>query len=408
LRAAALAAGLVPVLHGGRGGGRCAQVARRGLLEPVILGAAAVAFLSRPKTAPGPSERLVVREERARRDLSSAKEMVTQARETQERLQDALEALSKVEEELREAKQDMEDYPVPDYLQASHQQGKVMIAVTGASGVGKSSWINAVRRMRPKDAGAAKTGITETTLQPEMFAFPPRQGLIRRTFGRVLDKGLGVGRSLLAQNEPEDEPIQVGDRVLLRGVGGGFSGQVADVVAKDGPSSWDVRLADGSVIKAKRDQLTGVLAECVIWDLPGVGTPNCPQATYIKDMGIRYFDVVVLMTATRFTEAELMLVKELQKWKVPFFLVRNKTDSDVLSEIELEEDEVEEMLSGARRKEVAAGTVQTIKDYFRSEFDLNHIYCISTKRRLWEEFDFRQLEEDLEKAIKIQRTVDDP
>lgn len=37
-------------------------------------------------------------------------------------------------------------------------------------------------------------------------------------------------------------------------------------------------------------------------------------------MGIRYFDVALLVTSSRFTEAELMLAKELRRFDVPFFM----------------------------------------------------------------------------------------
>eukprot|EP00971_Amphidinium_carterae_P065322 1294521-Amphidinium_carterae.1 len=39
-------------------------------------------------------------------------------------------------------------------------------------------------------------------------------------------------------------------------------------------------------------------------------------------MGIRHFDLVVLMTSTRFTEPEALLLDELLLWGVPYFIVR--------------------------------------------------------------------------------------
>uniref|UniRef100_A0A7S1R1W1 IRG-type G domain-containing protein n=1 Tax=Alexandrium catenella TaxID=2925 RepID=A0A7S1R1W1_ALECA len=173
----------------------------------------------------------------------------------------------------------------------------------------------------------------------------------------------------------------------------------AEIVALKGRSSWDVRLGDGRVVTVDRSMLKGVSSACVFWDLPGVGTPNYPQATYVREMGIRYFDVVVLLTSTRFTEAELMLVKELRSWQVPFFLVRNKTDVDVQAEIEAEEDEEGTDLSKERREEVESETLQTIRDYFKAEFGLDRVYCISSRIRLADRFDFRMLERDLEEGM---------
>lgn len=46
------------------------------------------------------------------------------------------------------------------------------IAVTGESGTGKSSFINAIRELDSDDEGAAKTGVTETTTDPTPYEHP--------------------------------------------------------------------------------------------------------------------------------------------------------------------------------------------------------------------------------------------
>ncbi|KAI5607626.1 immunity-related GTPase family, e4 isoform X1 [Silurus asotus] len=46
------------------------------------------------------------------------------------------------------------------------------IAVTGESGTGKSSFINAIRELDNDDKGAAKTGVTETTTEPTAYEHP--------------------------------------------------------------------------------------------------------------------------------------------------------------------------------------------------------------------------------------------
>lgn len=46
------------------------------------------------------------------------------------------------------------------------------IAVTGESGTGKSSFINAIRGLDSDDEGAAKTGVTETTTDPTPYEHP--------------------------------------------------------------------------------------------------------------------------------------------------------------------------------------------------------------------------------------------
>ncbi|ROL47789.1 Interferon-inducible GTPase 5 [Anabarilius grahami] len=46
------------------------------------------------------------------------------------------------------------------------------IAVTGSTGAGKSSFINAIRGLQPDDVSAAPTGAIETTMIPTMYTHP--------------------------------------------------------------------------------------------------------------------------------------------------------------------------------------------------------------------------------------------
>mmetsp|Transcript_79575 Transcript_79575/g.200145 ORF Transcript_79575/g.200145 Transcript_79575/m.200145 type:complete len:304 (+) Transcript_79575:54-965(+) len=56
-----------------------------------------------------------------------------------------------------------EFYPKPVWLRTA---GQINIAITGLTGAGKSSLINALRRLRPNDPEAAPTGTVETTMAP--------------------------------------------------------------------------------------------------------------------------------------------------------------------------------------------------------------------------------------------------
>ncbi|XP_063800090.1 interferon-inducible GTPase 5-like [Pseudophryne corroboree] len=46
------------------------------------------------------------------------------------------------------------------------------IAVTGESGAGKSTFVNALRGLTDEDEGAAKTGVVETTMEPTAYSHP--------------------------------------------------------------------------------------------------------------------------------------------------------------------------------------------------------------------------------------------
>ncbi|XP_006034564.2 interferon-inducible GTPase 1-like [Alligator sinensis] len=49
---------------------------------------------------------------------------------------------------------------------------KLRIAVTGETGAGKSSFINAIRGVRPEQTGAAEIGVNETTIDPTPYECP--------------------------------------------------------------------------------------------------------------------------------------------------------------------------------------------------------------------------------------------
>jgi len=88
-----------------------------------------------------------------------------------------------------------------------------------------------------------------------------------------------------------------------------------------------------------------------LWDLPGAGTPDFPESTYIQNMGLRYFDSVLIVTAGSFTTMEVSLQLELQQHLVPFFMVRTKVDMDVWNN-KLDNDYSEEQTLSEIREEL--------------------------------------------------------
>jgi len=307
----------------------------------------------KPKTAPGPTEALVRRQKRAQEEAEEAKKQFRRASQffvntrestgvvlnrsapeivscARRRLEGALTALREANSELREAQADLRAYPVPEYLAPAQEQGAIMIGVTGYPGVGKSSWVNAVRRVSsPNDPDFAELCVDGPTMEPQMYRFPAQT------------------------NKP-----------------------------------------------------------CVIWDLPGVGTAGFPAETYLQNLGIRHFDVVVLITDQRFTEAELMLLDDLRHWNVPFFMVRNKIDLDVQRELESEQEVLDnrgfgDKLDNEERRDIVRETLINVKEDLSILHHVDSVYCISAIREFWQSFDFPRLEQDLTVALRRQRASEE-
>ena len=65
------------------------------------------------------------------------------------------------------------DGAIHDYMKS-----EVNIAITGSSGAGKSSLINSLRSLRPKDEGAAAVGVNETTMEPHPYPYAQNKNIV--------------------------------------------------------------------------------------------------------------------------------------------------------------------------------------------------------------------------------------
>eukprot|EP00959_Pyramimonas_sp_CCMP1952_P446652 9352291-Pyramimonas_sp.AAC.1 len=64
-------------------------------------------------------------------------------------------------------------------------------------------------------------------------------------------------------------------------------------------------------------------------------------------MGLRYFDMVILVVNQRVFENDVMVVSHLQKYGVPFIIVRTKMDQDVQN-VEDEEGDIDQVFRDIR------------------------------------------------------------
>ncbi|CAF94738.1 unnamed protein product, partial [Tetraodon nigroviridis] len=53
---------------------------------------------------------------------------------------------------------------------------------------------------------------------------------------------------------------------------------------------------------------------------------------YLKVVGFEKFDFFIIISATRFSENDVNLAKEIQKMGKKFYFVRSKVDNDLLNE----------------------------------------------------------------------------
>jgi len=70
-----------------------------------------------------------------------------------------------------------------------------------------------------------------------------------------------------------------------------------------------------------------------LWDLPGVGTPNFPQSSYLKDVGFETFDCFIILSESRFTENDKWLASSVLNGGKRFYFVRTKELPDIKREV---------------------------------------------------------------------------
>jgi len=115
----------------------------------------------------------------------------------------------------------------------------------------------------------------------------------------------------------------------------------------------------------------------LIWDLPGGGTKLFPEATYVRDMGLRYFDCVLVLSYGRIREVEVRIMENLVHFNVPCYPIRNKVDQDIQNnDDDLEEEELIANLRRDTEEKLRSSRVYLIsaKDLDREGLDGRILY----------------------------------
>lgn len=94
-------------------------------------------------------------------------------------------------------------------------------------------------------------------------------------------------------------------------------------------------------------RVDGVKVVYDIYDNPGYGTVKNPIRTHLRDIGVRYYDIVVLVVKDVISAADLDILEELEKFAVEVIVVRNHVQIHIQSALE-EGDDVEKVLENIR------------------------------------------------------------
>lgn len=128
------------------------------------------------------------------------------------------------------------------------------------------------------------------------------------------------------------------------------------------------------------------------FDLPGAGTVKFLLDTYIEDMGLRHFDMIILVLGERVTEHDVKVICYLKKYNIPMFVARSKMD---------------QVLADANYKELdVADVFQTIRSYISTECGISKdiIYLLTSRRNEpfnsnKDKYDHEKLASDMNKGI---------
>ncbi|CAJ1406052.1 unnamed protein product [Effrenium voratum] len=114
--------------------------------------------------------------------------------------------------------------------------------------------------------------------------------------------------------------------------------------------------------------------EVTLWDLPGQGTKAIPSKTYLCNMGLKYFDVVVVVTDGRWSENDASLLQAIRFAEIHCMIARSKVDIAVDDGAHDHSWTPEQTLTNVQQR-VAEAT----------GMDESRIFLTTSRERFWEQ-----------------------
>ncbi|THU84741.1 P-loop containing nucleoside triphosphate hydrolase protein, partial [Dendrothele bispora CBS 962.96] len=81
---------------------------------------------------------------------------------------------------------------------------------------------------------------------------------------------------------------------------------------------------------------------CVWYDIPGAGTLTIKDWDYFNKQGLYIFDAIIVLFDNRFTATDIAILRNCERWKIPAFIVRSKSDQQIENLKKSSADRIEE------------------------------------------------------------------
>ncbi|XP_034293852.1 interferon-inducible GTPase 5-like [Pantherophis guttatus] len=131
-------------------------------------------------------------------------------------------------------------------------------------------------------------------------------------------------------------------------------------------------------------------ANVILWDLPGIGTPNFQADKYLEMVEFSRYDFFIILASERFKENHVRLAQAIVQQGKQFYFVRTKIDNDLEAERRKKnpptEAEVLEVIKKDCQSKLSKAGLSDAKVFLLSSFYLD-------------KFDFQAFEETLEQEL---------